>query len=106
MGLVDVSTCQPICFADSYLHWITRAEGSHGWFGLDAQLELISPNQTESRSFVFLAIVPAGRMYVQDGPLLKHPPIVSSFWLDSLSIRSFVERLIFKAILCLKIEVN
>lgn len=63
-----------ICFASSYLHWLTRAEASHGWFRLDACLQWLPQNPRQSLSYVLAAQVPAGRMYAPTGPLLKQPP--------------------------------
>jgi len=65
---------QAIRFADSHLHWITRAEASHGWFQLDALLEWWPPSPQLPLQFVLAAAVPAGRMYATSGPLLKQPP--------------------------------
>ena len=65
---------QAIRFAASHLHWLTRAEGSHGFFQLDAFLEWLPFRRVSPMSFVLASTVPAGRMYAPSGPLLKHPP--------------------------------
>ena len=65
---------QAILFASSHLHWLTRAEASHGWFLLDALLEWWPPAPQPPLQFVLAAAVPAGRMYASNGPLLKQPP--------------------------------
>lgn len=65
---------QAILFASSHLHWLTRAEGSHGWFQLDSLLEWLPAAPQQPLLFVLAAAVPAGRMYASEGPLLKQPP--------------------------------
>jgi hypothetical protein len=65
---------QAICFAASHLHWLTRAETSHGWFQLDALLDWWPPTPQPPLQFVLAASVPAGRMYASSGTLLKQPP--------------------------------
>lgn len=56
------------------MHWITKTEESHGWFNLDAHLEVRPYGSTASMEYVLAASVPAGRMYKKNGPLLKQPP--------------------------------
>ena len=63
-----------ICFAGSHLQWITCAERSHGWFQIDSLLEWLPVDHQQHLQFVLAARVPAGRMYVSQGPLLKQPP--------------------------------
>jgi len=65
---------QAIHFAGSQLHWLTRAEGSHGWFQLDSFLEWLPATPQQHLDFVLAAAVPAGRMYATNGPLLQQPP--------------------------------
>ena len=65
---------QAIGFAASHLHWLTRAEASHGWFQLDAFLEWWPSALQPPLQFVLAAAVPAGRMYAPSGTLLKQPP--------------------------------
>ena len=65
---------QAIRFAVSHLHWLTRAEGSHGWFQIDSFLEWFPAAPKPPLQFVLAAAVPAGRMYASNGPLLKQPP--------------------------------
>lgn len=65
---------QAISFAASHLHWLTRSEASHGWFQLDAHLQFTPVGAAEPLKFVLAASVPAGRMYISTGPLLKQPP--------------------------------
>ena len=65
---------QAIHFNSSYLHWITHAESSHGYFQLDAVLDWYPPGHKKAISYVLTADVPAGRMYAASGPLLKQPP--------------------------------
>ena len=65
---------QAVRFAASHLHWLTRAEASHGWFQLDALLDWWPPAPQPRQRFVLAAAVPAGRMYAPSGPLLKQPP--------------------------------
>ena len=69
-----METPKGIHFPSSYLHWITRAEDSHGWFQLDAVLDWYPPGHKNAHSYVMAAAVPAGRMYATAGPLLKEPP--------------------------------
>lgn len=63
-----------IHFPSSYLHWITHAESSHGYFQLDAVLDWHPLGQEKGMLYVLAAAVPAGRMYATSGPLLKQPP--------------------------------
>ena len=63
-----------IDFDNSYLHWLTRSENSHGWFRIDTVLEWFPKGHHESVCFVAAKPVPAGRMYAKSGPLLKQPP--------------------------------
>ena len=63
-----------IHFAASHLHWLTRAEGSHGFFQLDSLLEWLPAASQKPLQFVLAAAVPAGRVYAPEGPLLKQPP--------------------------------
>ncbi|MCP9941921.1 hypothetical protein KBY70_05910 [Cyanobium sp. ATX 6E8] len=65
---------QAIHFAASHLHWLTRAQASHGWFQLDALLECTPAGADEAVPYVLAAHVPAGRMYAPAGPLLQQPP--------------------------------
>jgi len=65
---------QAIRFAASHLHWLTRAEASHGVFQLDVLLEWRPPAPQPPLQFVMAAAVPAGRMYAPSGPLVKQPP--------------------------------
>ena len=65
---------QAIRFAASHLHWLTRAEGSHGWFQIDSLLDWFPAAPQQPLQFVLAAAVPAGRMYASNGPLLKQPP--------------------------------
>lgn len=65
---------QAICFAASHLHWLTRAERSHGWFQIDALLDWLPSGSQQPLQFVQAAAVPAGRMYAPSGPLIKQPP--------------------------------
>lgn len=65
---------QAIRFAASHLHWLTRAEDSHGSFQLDALLDWWPPAPQPPLQFVLAAAVPAGHMYAPSGPLLKQPP--------------------------------
>jgi hypothetical protein len=65
---------QAIHFAASHLHWLTRAQASHGWFQLAALLECTPAGTAEVVPYVLVAQVPAGRMYAPAGPLLQQPP--------------------------------
>ncbi len=71
---VDSEPEDAILFSESYLHWITRAGASNGWFQLDAVLEVIPAGTTAQFQYVLAAGVPAGRMYATSGPLLRQPP--------------------------------
>lgn len=65
---------QAIHFSASHLHWLTWDQSSHGWFQLDALLEVTPAGASEPVSYVLAAQVPAGRMYATSGPLLRQPP--------------------------------
>ena len=67
---------QTIIFYNSHLHWLTRAEGSHGWFQIDSLLEWLPTTSQQPLQFFLAAAVPAGRMYAPVGPLLKQPPYI------------------------------
>jgi len=70
---VDNNSPLAIHFFASHLHWLTHAEASHGWFGLEAVLEVTPAGACPSVLYVLASQVPAGRMYATKGPLLRQP---------------------------------